>query len=142
MWLSWLEHHPMTKRLQVQLPVRAHTYTAGSIPSPGADTRNPCLRTRKIPSPGRYRRQPIDASLASMFFSLSLPLFKSNGGKKALNGVTQLIECQPVNQGVTGLIPSQGACLSCRPGPQLRMGERQPHINVYLPLFLPPFPSI
>ena len=23
-WFSWLEHHPVTKRLQVQFPVRAH----------------------------------------------------------------------------------------------------------------------
>ena len=45
------------------------------------------------------------------------------------------------NQRVTGLIPSQGTRLGCRPGPQLGVCERQPHIDVFLPLFLPPFPS-
>ena len=38
-------------------------------------------------------------------------------------------------------IPSQGTCLSCRPGPWLGVHESQPHIDVSLPLFLPPFPS-
>ena len=36
----------------------------------------------------------------------------------ALAGLAQWIECQPVNQGVTGLIPSWGTCLSSRPDPQ------------------------
>ena len=36
----------------------------------------------------------------------------------ALAGVTQWIEHQPVNQRVTGLIPSQVPCLGCGPGPQ------------------------
>ena len=35
----------------------------------------------------------------------------------ALDGVAQRIECQPVNQKVTGLIPSQGTFLGCRPCP-------------------------
>ena len=35
----------------------------------------------------------------------------------ALAGVAQWIECQPANQKVEGSIPSQGTCLSCRPGP-------------------------
>ena len=35
----------------------------------------------------------------------------------ALAGVAQWIEHQPANQSVTGLIPSQGTCLGCRPGP-------------------------
>ena len=59
----------------------------------------------------------------------------------ALVGVTQWIECWPVNQRVTGLVPSQGTCLGCRPGPQLGAHKRQPHIDVS-PLFLPPFPSL
>ena len=55
-------------------------------------------------------------------------------------GGAQWIERGPVNQGVTGLIPSQGTCLGCRPGPQMGMCERQPHIDVSLPLCpsLPP----
>ena len=36
----------------------------------------------------------------------------------ALAGVAQWTECWPVNQEVTGLIPSQGKCLGCRPGAQ------------------------
>ena len=36
----------------------------------------------------------------------------------ALAGVTQWIERGPANQRVTGLIPSQGTCLGCRPDPQ------------------------
>ena len=35
----------------------------------------------------------------------------------ALAGVAQWIEHWPVNQRVTGSIPSQGTCLGCRPGP-------------------------
>ena len=36
----------------------------------------------------------------------------------ALAGVAQWIEHPPMNQRVTGSIPSQGTCLGCRPGPQ------------------------
>ena len=35
--------------------------------------------------------------------------------KKALAGVAQWIERRPVNQRVTGWIPSQGTCLGCGP---------------------------
>ena len=38
--------------------------------------------------------------------------------REALAGVVQWIEHRPVNQRVAGLIPSQGTCLGCRPGPQ------------------------
>ena len=57
----------------------------------------------------------------------------------ALAGVAQWVECQPVNQKATGLIPSQGTCLGCGPGPQYEACERQPHIDVSFPLspFLP-----
>ena len=37
--------------------------------------------------------------------------------ERALAGVAQWIECWPANQSVTGLIPSQGTCLGCGPGP-------------------------
>ena len=60
----------------------------------------------------------------------------------ALAGMVQWIKCQPVNQKVAGSIPSQGTCLGCGPGPQCGVRERQPHIDVSLPLFLPPFPSL
>ena len=36
----------------------------------------------------------------------------------ALAGVTQCVECRPVNQRVPGLVPSQGTGLFCGPGPQ------------------------
>ena len=36
---------------------------------------------------------------------------------EALAGVAQWIERGPVNQRIAGLIPSQGTCLGCRPGP-------------------------
>ena len=57
-------------------------------------------------------------------------------------GVAQWIECQPVNQTVAGSIPSQGTCLRCKPDPQWGACKRQPHIDVSLLLFLPPFPSL
>ena len=53
----------------------------------------------------------------------------------ALAGVAQWIEHQPANQKVAGSIPSQGTA-----GP-LGVWEMQP-IDVSLPLFLPPFPSL
>ena len=63
--------------------------------------------------------------------------------KSALAGVAQWTERWPVNQRVTGLIPSQGTCLGCRPcPPQSELWERQLHIDVSLPLFLSPFPSV
>ena len=58
----------------------------------------------------------------------------------ALAGVAPWIERQPSNLRVTGWIPSQGTCLGCRPGPKLGVRMRQPHIDVPLSLFLPPFP--
>ena len=60
----------------------------------------------------------------------------------ALAAVAQWIECQPANQKVAGWIPSPGTSLGCGPGPQEETCERQPHIDVSLPLFLPPFPSL
>ena len=36
----------------------------------------------------------------------------------ALAGVAQWIERRPANQKVASLIPSEGTCLGCEPGPQ------------------------
>ena len=60
----------------------------------------------------------------------------------ALTGVAQWIECQTTYQRVAGLIPRQGTHLGFGPGPQRGVCEGQPHIDVSLPLFLPPFPSL
>ena len=43
----------------------------------------------------------------------------------ALAGMAQWIEHQPVNQKVSGSIPSQSTCLGCRPGPQLEACKSQ-----------------
>ena len=60
----------------------------------------------------------------------------------ALAGVAQWIEHRPVNQRVASLIPSQGTCLGCGPGPQQRAFKRQPHLGVSLPCFVPDSPSL
>ena len=60
----------------------------------------------------------------------------------SLAAMAQWIKCQPVNQRVTSLILSQGTNLACRPGPQMGACDRQPDIDVSLPLFLPPFPYL
>ena len=60
----------------------------------------------------------------------------------ALAGVAQWIEQGPANQGVASWIPGQGTCLGCSTGTQEGARERQPCIDVSLPLFLPPFPSV
>ena len=39
-------------------------------------------------------------------------------------------------------LPVQGTRLGCGSGPQQGLCERQPLIDVSLPLFLPPFPSL
>ena len=62
--------------------------------------------------------------------------------KPVLPGVDQWTECWPVSQGVASLIPRQDTSLGCRLGTQQGALERQPHIDVYLPLFLPPCPSL
>ena len=60
----------------------------------------------------------------------------------ALAGVAQWIEHPTANQRVASSIPSQGTCLGCGPGSQLGVLERQPHVDVSLPFFLAPFPSL
>ena len=57
-------------------------------------------------------------------------------------GVAQWIEHWPVSQRVAGSIPSWGTRLGCRLGPRSGVHYRQPHTDVSLLLFLPPFPSV
>ena len=59
-----------------------------------------------------------------------------------LAAVAQWIEHRLENQRVTGSIPSQGTCLGCGPGLQQGALKRYSHIDVFLPLFLPPLPSV
>ena len=66
----------------------------------------------------------------------------SKAERLALAGAAQWIEHQPANQRFASSIPSQGTCLGCRPGSQYGACERQPHIDVSLPLFLLPFPTL
>ena len=56
----------------------------------------------------------------------------------ALAGAAQWIGRRPANQKVAGLIPSQGTCLGCSPGPWLEACKRL-LIDVSFPLFLLPF---
>ena len=58
-----------------------------------------------------------------------------------LAGVAQWIQWQPVNQGAASSIPCQVKYLGCGPGPLLGACKRHAHIDVSLPLLLPPFPS-
>ena len=53
-----------------------------------------------------------------------------------LADVAQWIECRTANQRVAGLIPSQSTCLGCGLDPQQGVHERQPHIDVSVPLSL------
>ena len=56
-----------------------------------------------------------------------------NNKLMALAGIPQWVEHGPVNQRVTGSVPSRGTCPGCRPGPC---------IIVSLLLFLFPFPFL
>ena len=65
----------------------------------------------------------------------------------ALAAVVQLVRYHPAKRMVAGSIPGQGTCLGFRFHPQVRAPLRGnqwmflSHIDVSLPLFLPPFPS-
>ena len=59
----------------------------------------------------------------------------------ALTGVAQLVGHRPKKPKVTSLIPSEGTCLGCGPVPGLGACDRQ-LIDVSLPFFLLPFPSL
>ena len=93
-----------------------------------------------------HRRQ---LGVTSQTFQNLRICFKGNVALKTLQGavagVAQWTDRWPVNQRVTrvtGSIPSQGTCLGCGSDPQLGSRERQPHFDVSLALFLPPFPYV
>ena len=97
---------------------------------------HPCVHahTNLRSSPSRIPEEPAQ-----------LLQVTTNKRTLTLAGVAQCIECQPANQKAAGSIPSQGICLICRPGPQLRVCERQP-FDVFLshgcssPSFSPSLP--
>ena len=57
----------------------------------------------------------------------------------ALAGVAQWAERWTANQRAVGSIPSQGTYLSCGPGPQGGVPERQPAL-MFLSVFFSPLP--
>ena len=61
---------------------------------------------------GRGRSLTADLSEALLM------VLHSEGEEDALAGVASWIEQWSANQRVTSLIPSQGTCLGCGPGPQ------------------------
>ena len=62
-------------------------------------------------------------------FHKDLNVKKENN--QALAGVPQWIECCPANLRVTGLIPSKGTCLVCRPGPPGNGCARGDHTGMF-----------
>ena len=68
--------------------------------------------------PQEFLKNAIPDYLVRGTDPFSLRLSNKKMTKAALAGVAQWIERQPVNQRVTGLIPSQGTCLGYGPGPQ------------------------
>ena len=65
-----------------------------------------------------------------------------NKSALALGSVAQWIEHWPVNQSVAGLIPGLGHMPGLWAGSLVGVCERQPYIDVSLPLFSSPFPSL
>ena len=104
-------------------------------------------QTGTIPLQPRHRSYRTECTL-SLFHPL--PTSPSKWVKtvlhrksfQALAGVAQWIEHRPANQGVSSSMPSQGTCLGCRPCLQWQVCVRQPYIDVSLPLFLSPLPSL
>ena len=84
------------------------------MPQPG-----PGQQCRQVPWPGIK-----PASFLLVCRTMPNPLKYSSQGcfkilkQHTLAGVAQWIECWPANLRVTSLIPSQGTCLACGPGPQ------------------------
>ena len=84
-----------------------------------------------------YESRVASCKISTFYQQKCKPIFHQLQTKIALAGVAQWIGHPPTNQKVTSLIPSQGTCLGCGPGPQLLACERQ-RIGVSLP----PFPSL
>ena len=84
------------------------------------------------PGPDGYCPRPHHQTKQSSRYS---PL---TGKQQSENSaLAHWIECGPMNQRVTGSIPSQGTCLGHGPGPQQGACQRQPQVNVSLPFSFP-----
>ena len=111
-WLSWLEHYPITERSPVQFLVRGHAGVAGSVPCGSA-----------------CRRWPMGVSLSyqcSSLFSFSLFLLnedkinlkkkkrkrKANPSAEVCRGCYYLCKNDTHNPGWCGL---KGRVLACKP---------------------------
>ena len=122
--------------------------TWGPLPVPGAgvdSTRGWLLWVSGPRQRGTQEGAPCKAQSSPNTWRgqiLATSPFEVKESKGALVGVAQWIGHQTVKQRITSLIPSQGTCLGCGPGPQWGAHERRPHIKVSLPFFLPPFPPI
>ena len=100
-----------------------------------------------IPGQSTYKNQPMNAYVSGKTNQHFSPWSEKDISRKPGERLVWLVclrgfERGPVNQRVTGLIPSQGTCLGCEPGPQLGVCKRQPHIDVSLLLFFLPFFSV
>ena len=64
--------------------------------------------------------------------------FSGDAHIPAMTGVAQWFECHPANRKVAGLIPGQGTCLGCGPGPPLGLCERTPvYVSLICQCFSP-----
>ena len=67
------------------------------------------------PSQLKKKRKSSKLGLKGNFLIVIKDVYKAPTA--ALAGVALWTECQPMNQKIACLIPSQGTCLGCRPGP-------------------------
>ena len=88
-------------------------------------------------------KDPVQSAHFSQGGTVPSPLWLSRlsgryrNRKEALAGGAQWIECWHAYQRGGILIPSQGICLGCQPGPQKGAHESKPHVDVSLPFSLP-----
>ena len=87
-----------------------------------------------------YVKNAIESTKKAIKQNLVTQSCRIENKHTGLAGVAQWIEHRHSNQRVAGSIRSQGTCLGCGPGSYLGACERQPHIDVSLPLFSFPSP--
>ena len=114
MWLSWSGVIPQSQRLQVQFPVRAHSWVVGSVHSLG----DQCFPHIDV-SPSPFL-PPFPLSKNTYIKSSTKKKRKERKKEEkrltskmkhlALAGVAQWISASLKNQRVAGSIPSQDTC--------------------------------